>query len=90
VVQYFSRAQPAPFTLGNAPRSLPNVRAPGRRGIDLSFFKNFFGEKRYVEFRGVLQLHQHAEFGVPGGTAAAGTFGVISNQTNTPARFSSA
>ncbi|MGH9445244.1 MAG: hypothetical protein ACRD3O_05920 [Terriglobia bacterium] len=42
-------SQPAPFTLGNTSRTLPNVRNPGYNNADLSLFKNdYFGkEDRY-------------------------------------------
>ncbi|MEP7361621.1 MAG: TonB-dependent receptor [Acidobacteriota bacterium] len=79
-------AQPAPFTLGNAPRTLPNVRAPGTKGVDFSLFKNFpFGERRYVEFRAeFFNLTNTPNFGLPGVAANVGTFGVISTQANSP------
>jgi hypothetical protein len=78
--------QPVPFTLGNAPRTLPNVRAPGLRGLDLSIFKSFpFGEKRYVEFRAeFFNFTNTPNFGGPGASLGVGTFGVVSAQTNTP------
>jgi hypothetical protein len=42
------------FTIGNAPRTIPNVRTPGASNSDLSFFKNnYFGpEDRFnAQFR---------------------------------------
>jgi hypothetical protein len=45
-------SQPAPFTFGNAPRMLSNVRAPGKHDIDFSLFKNFaITGKVNVQFR---------------------------------------
>ncbi|MCL5743083.1 MAG: TonB-dependent receptor, partial [Acidobacteria bacterium] len=45
-------AQPAPFTFGNGPRTLPNVRTDGITNIDFSLFKDFaIREKHRLEFR---------------------------------------
>lgn len=78
--------QPAPFTLGDAPRTIPNLRAPGIRSLDLSVFKMFpFGEKRYVEFRAeFFNFTNTPNFGLPGTSLAVGTFGVVGAQSNTP------
>lgn len=88
--QWFNTAvftQPLPFSQGNAPRSLPNVRAPGTRSADLSFFKVFpLSERRRIEFRAELfNFTNTPNFGLPGTSLAnSGTFGVISSQANTP------
>ncbi len=78
--------QPAPFTFGNAPRTIPNLRAPGVSGADVSLFKDFpFGEKRRVEFRAeFFNVTNTPNFGIPGLSLNNGTFGVISGQTNSP------
>ena len=46
-------SQPAPFTFGNAPPRLPNVRSPAFYNEDFSVFKKFYlaSESRYLEFR---------------------------------------
>jgi hypothetical protein len=38
---------PAPFTVGNAPRTLPGTRGPGLFDMDLSLFKTFTVRDRY-------------------------------------------
>lgn len=82
----FSR--PAPYVPGNAPRVLSSVRAPGPRNADLSIFKNLAltGDgKRYVQLR--LEAFNAADtpiFGSPDMTVGAMSFGVISNQANSP------
>ena len=79
-------AQPAPFTFGNAPRTLPNVRAPGERSLDFSLFKEIpFGENRRAEFRAeFFNLTNTPNFGVPGLALGTGNFGVIGGQANAP------
>ncbi|MEO7651516.1 MAG: carboxypeptidase regulatory-like domain-containing protein, partial [Bryobacteraceae bacterium] len=79
-------SQPAPFTFGNAPRTLPNVRAAGERNLDFSLFKQFkFAEARRLEFRAEFyNLTNTPVFGVPGLTFGAGNFGVIGTQVNNP------
>jgi hypothetical protein len=72
-------AAPA-FTFGNGPRTMPDVRNPGTKLWDLSFFKNnYFGEKRYnaqfrVEMFGAFNTPQ---FNGPGATVGNSNFGVI-------------
>jgi len=57
IVKWFNTSvfsQPAPFTIGNTGRSLPDVRNPGIADADISFFKNnYFGpESRFnLQFR---------------------------------------
>lgn len=79
-------SKPAPFTFGNAPRTLSNVRAPGTQNIDLSFFKNFHATERInVQFRAeAFNLLNQVVFGNPNMTLTSGQFGVISSQANTP------
>src|SRR5437764_10426811 len=57
--QYFADPQvavtPAPFTVGNAPREISSVRAPGTATTALSLFKQFplavLHEESFLEFR---------------------------------------
>jgi hypothetical protein len=79
-------SQPAPFTFGNAPRTLSNVRAPGTHDIDFSLFKNFQATDRVkVEFRAeAFNLLNQVVFGSPNLTLSSGQFGVITSQNNTP------
>ena len=79
-------SQPAPFTFGNAPRTLSNVRGPGTHDIDFSLFKNFEATERVkVEFRAeAFNLLNQVVFGSPNLTLSSGQFGVITSQNNTP------
>jgi hypothetical protein len=78
--------QPAPFTFGNGPRTLPNVRSDGISNFDFSLFKVFpMGEKRFLQLRGeFFNVFNTPEFGLPGRTLAAAGFGTVANQANTP------
>jgi Carboxypeptidase regulatory-like domain len=57
-VPYFNPeafARPAYGQIGNAPRTMDNLRGPWRPGLNLSVFKSFYpfeNSRRYVEFRG--------------------------------------
>jgi hypothetical protein len=74
---------PAPFTLGNAGRTLPDVRNPGITNADLSLFKNnYFGhEGRYnVQFRlEAFDSLNHALFAAPDANINDSTFGAVSS-----------
>jgi len=79
--------QPAPFTLGNAPRYLPNVRTPASYNEDFSVFKSVsFGESRSVEFRAeMFDVFNRVVFGPPARNVNnPSTFGIISSQANDP------
>lgn len=80
-------SQPAPFTFGNAPRTLSDVRGPSTHNIDLSLYKNFV----LIENRVNMQLRAEAfnllnqvVFSNPNMVLSSGQFGVISGQANTP------
>jgi hypothetical protein len=46
---------PADFTIGNAPRTLPSTRGPGLNDLSFSIFKTFrFAERARLEVRGEL------------------------------------
>jgi hypothetical protein len=79
-------SQPAPFTFGDAPRTLSNVRAPGTHDVDFSMFKNFQATDRVnVQFRAEsFNLLNQVVFGSPNMVLSSGQFGVISSQANTP------
>lgn len=85
-VNDFTIAQP--FTFGNAPRTLPDVREPGLRNCDLSIFKNFrlFGDKVKAQFRAeafnALNTPQFARANSSIGSSGAGTI----NSLRVPAR----
>jgi hypothetical protein len=76
--------QPAAFTFGNAPRTLPNVRGDSMKNIDFSLFKEFpFGERRLVQFWAEsFNLFNTPQFGMPGTGLGSSGFGVVSPQAN--------
>ncbi len=90
LTRYFNTAvfsQPAPFTHGNSPRSLPDVRQPRTINLDLSLFKNFQLHESGV----MLQIRAEAfnftntpVFGAPGSVFGVPAFGVINSQGNSP------
>lgn len=71
----------APFTFGNAPRVLPDVRHPGIRNFDLSLFKNFsvLSENRLtVQFRAeAANAMNTTQFARAGATVETPAIGVI-------------
>ena len=76
--------QPAPFTLGNAPRTIDTVDNPGVNNWNMSLFKNnYFGsENKYnLQFRlETFNTFNHPQFGAPNANVNAGSqFGVISS-----------
>lgn len=81
-------SQPAPFTFGNAPPLLPNVRTPAYYDEDMSVFKKIFlrSESRYLEIRGeFFNAFNRVVFAGPSANINnPSTFGVISGQANTP------
>jgi Carboxypeptidase regulatory-like domain len=97
MAHYFNTAlfsQPAPFTLGNAPRVLPNVRVPGVVNADISAFKNNYigsGERYNIQFRvEAFNALNHPQFNAPDSGVNDGTFGEITGsqgQANTPRRL---
>jgi hypothetical protein len=78
--------QPAPFTLGSASRTLPNVRSDGTKNVDISIFKSFrWRERGRVELRGEsFNLFNRTQFSAPGVNLGTATFGVVSSQYNNP------
>jgi len=92
LMQYFANPQdavvPAPFTLGNAPRTLSNIRAPGTNTASLSLFKEFqLDEIRgsHLEFRiEAFNAFNHPQFAAPDGSVNDGTFGLVTGQANSP------
>lgn len=72
---------PAPFTLGNAPRFTPNLRADGTHHADVNLSKNFTFYERYrLQFRAeAYNLTNTPQFAPPGLTVGNADFGQVSN-----------
>lgn len=93
VTNYFADPQvavaPAPFTIGNAPRSEGTCRAPGQANATLSLFKEFMlskireGAKLQFRFEAFNALN-HPQFDAPNAQVDGGNFGVITNLANSP------
>lgn len=82
-------AKPAEYRNGTAPRTLPNLRAPGIAEGSLSLFKSFpisrLGEAARLEYRvEAFNALNHVRFCAPDSTVGAATFGQTSCQANTP------
>jgi hypothetical protein len=80
-------SQPAPFTFGDAPLRLPNVRTPFYYNEDFSVFKNiYFRESAYIQFHAEFyDLFNRVVFSGPAANLNnPTTFGVIGSQANTP------
>jgi hypothetical protein len=81
-------SQPAPYTFGTAPRTLPDARWHGTNNLDLGIFKNnrFGNDGRYnLQFRSeFFNVANHVRFGVAGMQLGNPTFGVVSSQANQP------
>ena len=61
-------AQPAPFTFGNVPRTMPNLRAPGLNNWDLGIQKYWAirQERMRLQFRGeMFNAFNHVNFYAP-------------------------
>jgi hypothetical protein len=90
--QYFANPQnavtPPPFTVGNAPREIATVRAPGTATSALSLFKQFpvhLREGSLLEFRAeAFNALNHPQFGTPNLTVGSSAFGKVTSQSNSP------
>jgi Carboxypeptidase regulatory-like domain len=93
LTNYFSNPEvavaPAPFTLGNAPRSYGGCRTPGQNTATLSLFKEFplsklrEGAKLQFRFEAFNALN-HPQFNAPDTQVNGGNFGVITSTANSP------
>jgi hypothetical protein len=81
---------PAPFTYGNASKTIPNVAGPGLQTIDASIFKDFtFKEKYTLTFRAeAFNLFNKPFFALPSGDVQSASFGVISQIGQIPPNVS--
>jgi hypothetical protein len=93
LTQYFANPQdavnPAPFTVGNAPREISTVRAPGTATTALSLFKQFsfskLREGSFLEFRAeAFNALNHPQFSPPNLTVGSSAFGIVTSQANSP------
>lgn len=79
---------PDPYTFGNAPKVLPNLRMPGTRTGALSLFKEFslaaMREGARLEFRAeAYNALNHPQFSGPNATVNTDNFGKIT-KANSP------
>ncbi len=76
----------APFTFGNAPRLMPNLRAPGMANLDLSLFKVVkLRERLRLQVRGeAFNALNRVQFNTPNTNINSSAFGRISSQANSP------
>jgi len=74
-------AQPALFTYGNAPRTLPDVRGPGYQSLDFSLFRNIqILERLRLQFRAeAFNLFNHVNLSLPTTNFTSGGFGRITS-----------
>ncbi len=73
-------AQPAPFTFGDAPRTLPYLRAQGTLNTDLTLQKywRLWNEASKLQLRAEFyNLFNRTQFFAPATTFGASNFGVI-------------
>ena len=80
----FSRNDP--FTFGNAPRVMPNLRSPAIVNFDVSLFKNTqITERVRLQFRAeFFNAINRTQFGRPTTNFNSSSFGRISRQVNSP------
>ncbi len=74
-------AASAPFTYGNTPRTLPNVRGPGLASVDFSLAKNIaFTESLRLQFRSeFFNLTNRVNLNQPDTSFTSGNFGRITS-----------
>jgi len=81
--------EPAAWTIGTAPRTLPWVRVPGTSNTNLSLFKEFslkrLREGAHLEFRTEwFNGFNHVQFAAPNTSVGNSQFGQVSSQANSP------
>ena len=99
LTQYFANPEvfvkPDPYTISNAPRTLPWVRKPGQFNSDLSVFKEFpidrIREGMRLEFRiEAINAFNNVQFSGPHTTVGNSDFGTITSQANLPRQVQAA
>jgi hypothetical protein len=75
---------PAPYTIGNSPRRLTELRADQQKNFDFSVAKNFrYAERVRIQFRAeAFNLTNTPQFSWPGTDFGSNTFGVVSGTMN--------
>ena len=89
LAQWFNTAAysvPAPFSFGNASRTIPNVMSDGVKNLDFSLFKDFsVTEKVKLQFRAeAFNLTNTPVFDTPGYDVQSRTFGVVTATAFSP------
>jgi hypothetical protein len=91
--QYFANPEvvqePAPYTLGTAPRVVGSARTPSYQNADLSLLKEIYMNKlregMHLEFRAeFFEAFNHPQFCGPDTSLDGGSFGQVSCQHNNP------
>ncbi|HEY3938064.1 MAG TPA: carboxypeptidase regulatory-like domain-containing protein [Bryobacteraceae bacterium] len=79
-------SQPAPFTIGSAPRRITQLRQDGTHNTDISLMKNFkLWEPINAQLRAdFLNLTNTPQFGAPATGVGSSTFGQVTSQANAP------
>jgi hypothetical protein len=74
-------AVPAPFTYGNASRTIPNVMGPRLINVDIALYKDFTIKERFkIDLRGeAFNAANRPDFANPATNASLSTFGTISS-----------
>jgi hypothetical protein len=74
-------AQPALFTYGNGPKTLPDVRGPGSQSLDAAVIRNFhLMERANLQVRAdAFNTLNHTNLGRPDTNFLSGTFGRITS-----------
>jgi hypothetical protein len=75
---------PAPYTIGNSPRRLDELRADRQKNADLALAKIFtYSERLKIQFRAeAFNISNTPQFGWPDTTFGSPTFGVVSSTIN--------
>jgi hypothetical protein len=81
--------QPAPYAIGNAPRTIGTIRTPGINTASLSILKDFYlgkvREGMRLEYRAeFFNAFNHPIFCGPNTTLGGGQFGEVTSQCNAP------
>jgi hypothetical protein len=81
---------PAPYTVGSAPRSAPfGLFAPHNADVDISVRREFaFRERVRVAFQAdAFNVNNAVHFAAPGGNIDSASFGIFSSMANSPRKL---